>query len=176
MPSEFQDDIPLIFKLTTARRMRTQTAGTLDKDRPRFFSPYLGVGFRYTSPGTSLRLGYSYSDGFRRFVWKDSVLVSTTAATTPTPVDYCPQPILGVGHPTIKDFEHASQVLGRFCSQFRYPQPDEGYDNILYLKPSDHPSPHWSSAEIAAVLSRLEESVPRGRRVSDGGAVTAGSS
>jgi len=121
-------------------------------------------------------LGSRCSDVFRRFVWKDSVLVSTKAPTTPTTVDYCPQPITGVGHPTIKDFEHASQVLGRFCSQFRYPQPDEGYDNILYLKPSDHPSPRWSPAEIAAVLSRLEESMPQGRKVSDGGALTMGSS
>jgi len=82
----------------------------------------------------------------------------------------------GVDHPTIKDFEHASQVLGRFCSQFRYPQPDEGYEKIMYLKPSDHPSDHWSPVEIAAVLSKLEESTPRGRRVSDGGILTTSSS
>jgi len=124
----------------------------------------------------NLCLGSRCSDMLRRFVRKGSVLVSTKAATTPRFIDHSPQPTTGVGHPTIKDFEQASQVLSRFHSQFRYPRPDEGYDKILYLKPSDHPSPHWSPGEIAAILSRLEGSTPRGRGISDGGTLTVGSS
>ena len=73
-----------------------------------------------------------------------------------------PRSITGTGHPTIKDFETASGVLSRFYSDFRYPQSTEGYDKILYLKPSDHPSPHWSPEEIATILSKLEESTAEG--------------
>lgn len=77
-------------------------------------------------------------------------------------VDYFSEQIIGTGHPTIKNFEQASEVLERFHSDFRYPERNEGYDRILYLKPSDHSSSHWLPEEIAAVLSRLEKSKPRG--------------
>lgn len=60
-------------------------------------------------------------------------------------------------------------VLNRFHSQFQYPRPNEGYDSILYLKPSDHPSPHWSQGEIAMILSRLNKPTPRDQRMSGGG-------
>ncbi|KAF9648901.1 P-loop containing nucleoside triphosphate hydrolase protein [Thelephora ganbajun] len=88
-----------------------------------------------------------------------------------TPVQVCSERLrTRVGHPTIKDFEQASEVLSQFYSQFQYPRLNEGYDNILYLKPSDHLSPHWSLDEVATILSRLEKSTSRDWRTSDEGA------
>lgn len=101
--------------------------------------------------------------------------MSIKAAATLTPADHYPQPMIGVDHPTIKNFKQASKVLSRFHSQFQYPQLNEGYDNILYLKPSDHPSSHWSPGEVAAVLSSLEESTPR-ETSNGGGVLTVGRS
>ena len=77
-------------------------------------------------------------------------------------IHYFSQQSTGTGHPTIKNFEQASMVLDRFHSDFKYPELSEGYDKILYLKPSDHPSDHWLPEEIAAVLSRLEKSASQG--------------
>ncbi|KAF9786487.1 AAA domain-containing protein, partial [Thelephora terrestris] len=78
-----------------------------------------------------------------------------------TPVQVCLERLrTRTGHPTIKDFEQASMVLDRFHSDFRYPELSEGYDKILYLKPSDHPSSHWLAEEIEGVLTRLEKSEP----------------
>jgi hypothetical protein len=76
--------------------------------------------------------------------------------------------MLGTGHPTIKNFKQASMVLNRFHSEFKNPELSEGYNRILYLKPSDHPSSHWLPEEITAVLSRLEKSTPRGLETPDG--------
>lgn len=79
-----------------------------------------------------------------------------------TPLKVCLERLrTRAGHPTIKNFEQASMVLNRFHSQFQYPQLSEGYNKILYLKPSDHPSPRWSQDELEVVLSRLEESTPQ---------------
>lgn len=80
----------------------------------------------------------------------------------PTAFDCFSQQFVGTGHPTIKNFNQASKVLNRFHSEFQYPELKEGYDKILYLKPSDHPSSRWLPEEITAVLSKLEKSTPTG--------------
>ncbi|KAI6161718.1 AAA domain-containing protein [Pisolithus thermaeus] len=61
-------------------------------------------------------------------------------------------------HPTIKDPRHGMSILANFASEFQLPSPDEGYDNILYLKPSDHPSPDYTRDEILSILTRLRAS------------------
>ncbi|KAI6125405.1 hypothetical protein EDD16DRAFT_457379 [Pisolithus croceorrhizus] len=61
-------------------------------------------------------------------------------------------------HPTIKDPRHGMSILANFASEFQLPSPDEGYDNILYLKPSDHPSPEYTRDEILSILTRLRAS------------------
>jgi len=87
-----------------------------------------------------------------------------------TPVQVCLERLrTRTGHPTIKGFNQASKVLNLFHSQFQYPRPNEGYDSILYLKPSDHPSPHWSQGEIVAILNRLDKPAPREQSMPGGG-------
>lgn len=61
-------------------------------------------------------------------------------------------------HPTIRDPQHGMSILARFASEFQLPSPGEGYDHILYLKPSDHPSPEYTRDEILSILSRLRTS------------------
>ncbi|KAI6120791.1 AAA domain-containing protein, partial [Pisolithus croceorrhizus] len=61
-------------------------------------------------------------------------------------------------HPTIKDPRHGMSILANFASEFQLPSPDEGYDNILYLKPSDHPRPEYTRDEILSILTRLRAS------------------
>ncbi|KAI6000988.1 AAA domain-containing protein [Pisolithus orientalis] len=61
-------------------------------------------------------------------------------------------------HPTINDAQQGLVILARFASQFRPPSPDEDYDHILYLKPSDLPSPEYTRDVILSILSRLRAS------------------
>ncbi|KAI6016001.1 AAA domain-containing protein [Pisolithus microcarpus] len=61
-------------------------------------------------------------------------------------------------HPTIKDPQHGVSILANFASQFQLPSPEEGYDHILYLKPSDHPSPEYTRDEILSILTQLRAS------------------
>ncbi|TFK51668.1 P-loop containing nucleoside triphosphate hydrolase protein [Heliocybe sulcata] len=63
-----------------------------------------------------------------------------------------------VNHPTIKTPEQGLQILARFSSSFQWPSPQEGYDRIMNLRPSDHPSSEWTSQELVDVLERLRES------------------
>ncbi|KAH7922587.1 P-loop containing nucleoside triphosphate hydrolase protein [Leucogyrophana mollusca] len=58
-------------------------------------------------------------------------------------------------HPTIKDPLQGFTILERFASDFQAPSPDEGYDHILYLRPSDHPYPEYTRADISSILERL---------------------
>lgn len=106
-----------------------------------------------------------YSDLSARSAWKGYVHVSGKHDVDL--IGRFSQPTSGTGHPTVNGFEQASQVLNRIQSQFRYPGTNEGYEKILYLEPSDHPSPHWSPDEVAVVLSRLEKSSPRGQATSN---------
>jgi hypothetical protein len=64
----------------------------------------------------------------------------------------------GRGHPTIKSPEEGLTVLARFAKDFQYPIPIEGYNRILYIKPSDHPSPVYSHSEVADILKRVSDS------------------
>ncbi|EDR05659.1 uncharacterized protein LACBIDRAFT_302796 [Laccaria bicolor S238N-H82] len=63
-------------------------------------------------------------------------------------------------HPTIKSPEQGLSVLKRFAADFVSPDPHEGYQRILYVKPSDLPSPPYARADIAAVLQRVATSSP----------------
>ncbi|KAG2070241.1 hypothetical protein BDR04DRAFT_1054574 [Suillus decipiens] len=61
-------------------------------------------------------------------------------------------------HPTIKDPQQGQSILARFASDLQFPQPNEGYDHILYLKPSDHPRAEYTSEDIGLILQRLQAS------------------
>ncbi|KIK07773.1 hypothetical protein K443DRAFT_128883 [Laccaria amethystina LaAM-08-1] len=63
-------------------------------------------------------------------------------------------------HPTIKSPEQGLSVLERFAADFVSPASHEGYQRILYVKPSDLPSPPYARADIAAVLQRVATSSP----------------
>ncbi|KAF8629081.1 hypothetical protein AX15_003575 [Amanita polypyramis BW_CC] len=58
-------------------------------------------------------------------------------------------------HPTIKSTEQGLSVLARFASDFQYPHPDEGYQRIIYLRPSDNSGPIYSRSDISKVLQRV---------------------
>ena len=64
----------------------------------------------------------------------------------------------GKDHPTIKSPEQGLSVLARFANGFQYPTPFEGYNRILYIHPSDHPSPAYSRSEVADILKRVRDS------------------
>ena len=49
-------------------------------------------------------------------------------------------------------------MLSRFAADFRQPAADEGYQKILYLKPSDHASSVYSQSDIAMILRRVQDS------------------
>ncbi|KAF9245272.1 AAA domain-containing protein [Melanogaster broomeanus] len=61
-------------------------------------------------------------------------------------------------HPTIKNVQQGMSVLRKFASDFQLPSPDEGYDHILYLRPSDHPRPEYTRDEVLSILERLKAS------------------
>ncbi|KAG2344055.1 hypothetical protein BDR05DRAFT_932659 [Suillus weaverae] len=61
-------------------------------------------------------------------------------------------------HPTIKDPQEGQSILARFASDLQFPQPNEGHDHILYLKPSDHPRPEYTGEDIGLILQRLQAS------------------
>ncbi|KAF6753046.1 hypothetical protein DFP72DRAFT_849428 [Ephemerocybe angulata] len=78
------------------------------------------------------------------------------------------------GHPTITSPELGLSVLSRFASDFEPPQAHEGYDRILYLKPSDHPEPEYRLADISAILQReaLASPMRHPRREASRGVIT----
>ena len=51
-------------------------------------------------------------------------------------------------------------MLERFAADFVSPASHEGYQRILYVKPSDLPFPPYARADIAAVLQRVATSSP----------------
>jgi len=63
-------------------------------------------------------------------------------------------------HPTIKSPEQGLSVLARFANDFQYPLPHEGYDLLMELRPSDHPSSIYTLADISSILQRLRDSTP----------------
>ena len=54
MPSESEPQTFSISKVITAQCAPTQTARSLDQNRPGFFSIYLGLGFRHAGSGVYL--------------------------------------------------------------------------------------------------------------------------
>lgn len=46
-------------------------------------------------------------------------------------------------------------MLARFTSDFQYPSPHEGFDRLLELKLSDHPSPLYTDSDVRFILERL---------------------
>ncbi|KAH7890728.1 AAA domain-containing protein, partial [Phlebopus sp. FC_14] len=58
-------------------------------------------------------------------------------------------------HPTIKNVQEGMAVLAKFASDLRLPMPYEGYDHILYIRPSDHLRPEYSRDDISSILQRL---------------------
>jgi len=63
-------------------------------------------------------------------------------------------------HPTITSPEQGLSILNRFANDFRYPSADEGYQRLIGLTPSDHPSPMYTPAQIISILQRLQNSTP----------------
>lgn len=49
-------------------------------------------------------------------------------------------------------------ILARLANDFEYPVSHEGYNRILYLKPSDHSSPVYTCSEVADILKRVRNS------------------
>lgn len=49
-------------------------------------------------------------------------------------------------------------MLSRLVKDFQQPSPHEGYDKILTLQPSDHPSPQYTLRDVLSILERLENS------------------
>jgi len=49
-------------------------------------------------------------------------------------------------------------VLSRFAADFRQPTPDEGYQRILYVGPSDQLSSIYSKSDVAVILHRVQDS------------------
>jgi hypothetical protein len=67
---------------------------------------------------------------------------------------------LGTGHPTILNPQQGLSVLSRFAADFQHPTAREGFDRILYVSPSDHPSSIYTRSDIAAILRRVHDSPP----------------
>lgn len=68
--------------------------------------------------------------------------------------------LIGTGHPTIHSAEQGRSILARFASDFTHPTAREGYDQILYITPTDHPSAMYTRADIATVLQRVRDASP----------------
>jgi hypothetical protein len=49
-------------------------------------------------------------------------------------------------------------VLSRVASDFRPPNPSEGYDRIFFIKSSDRPSPIYTRDDISSILHDIRES------------------
>jgi len=63
-------------------------------------------------------------------------------------------------HPTITSPEHGLSVLARFANEFEDPSAHEGYDRLIALRPSDHPSSIYTHADITSILQRLRDATP----------------
>jgi len=63
-------------------------------------------------------------------------------------------------HPTITSPEHGLSVLARFANEFEDPSAHEGYDRLIVLTPSDHPSCLYTHTDITSIIQRLRDSTP----------------
>ncbi|KAF8196717.1 P-loop containing nucleoside triphosphate hydrolase protein [Mycena galopus ATCC 62051] len=74
-----------------------------------------------------------------------------------TPKDVCASRLrTRTQHPTIKNPDDALSILDRFSSQYRAPAKEEGYDQILYLPPSEQ-EVTYSQSNLAAILQRVRD-------------------
>ncbi|KAH9943560.1 P-loop containing nucleoside triphosphate hydrolase protein [Amylocystis lapponica] len=60
-------------------------------------------------------------------------------------------------HPTIKTPAQALELLARFAAQLRLPAPHEGHTRLLRLRPTDHPAPVYSAADVLGILQRVRD-------------------
>ena len=49
-------------------------------------------------------------------------------------------------------------MLAHFVNDFQHPAPFEGYNRVLYVKPSDHPSQVYTRSEVADILKKVRDS------------------
>ncbi|KAF9477768.1 P-loop containing nucleoside triphosphate hydrolase protein [Pholiota conissans] len=78
-----------------------------------------------------------------------------------TPYEVCAERLkTRTGHPTILNADQGLSVLSHFAADFQYPTAREGFDRILYVKPSDHPASVYTRSDITAILQRVQDSQP----------------
>ncbi|KAL1696499.1 hypothetical protein GGG16DRAFT_42890 [Schizophyllum commune] len=78
-----------------------------------------------------------------------------------TPYEICRERLVRrTGHPTVHTVEKALELLDRFTSMYRPPEPREGYQRLIYLRPSDHDSPVYTGPEVEDILRRLRDAPP----------------
>jgi hypothetical protein len=82
--------------------------------------------------------------------------------------------MIGTFHPTIKSPQQGLSILARFANDFQPPSPLEGHDRLIVIRPSDHPSPIYTSTEIVAILQSLQASVSPSVAASTGSRVRGG--
>lgn len=63
-------------------------------------------------------------------------------------------------HPTISSPEQGYEILYRFKSGYSLPTASEGFNRILRIRPSDHPSSHYTKDDLEAILTRIANSEP----------------
>ncbi|TFK39407.1 hypothetical protein BDQ12DRAFT_665256 [Crucibulum laeve] len=86
-----------------------------------------------------------------------------------TPYEICASRLQKrTSHPTITNVEQGLSVLSRFAADFQRPTAREGFDRVLYVKPSDHTSPIYTRSDISAILHRVRDSPPLNARPSRG--------
>ncbi|KAL1746814.1 hypothetical protein HDZ31DRAFT_80953 [Schizophyllum fasciatum] len=66
----------------------------------------------------------------------------------------------GTGHPTVHTVDKALELLDRFSSMYRQPEPHEGYQRLIYLRPSDHDAPEYTGPDVENILRRLRDAPP----------------
>lgn len=78
-----------------------------------------------------------------------------------TPYEICRERLVRrTGHPTVQTAEKGLELLDRFTSLYRPPEPREGYQRLIRLRPSDHDSPVYSAADVEGILRRVRDAPP----------------
>jgi len=75
-----------------------------------------------------------------------------------TPYDVCASRLQQrISHPTISSVEQGLSILAKFALQYRPPTADEGFERIIWLKPSDTKRDH-SVLDVSMILERVRSS------------------
>ncbi|THH19449.1 hypothetical protein EW146_g1722 [Bondarzewia mesenterica] len=61
-------------------------------------------------------------------------------------------------HPTIRDVVTGLRVLERFASTFEQPHPHEGFERLITIVPSDHPSADYTRGDVLSIIQRVRDS------------------